>query len=43
MDHQLIASAKITIPATLEKVWETVTNPLLIAEFLYGTKTSTDW
>jgi uncharacterized protein YndB with AHSA1/START domain len=27
----------------VEKVWETLTTPVLIKEYLYGTEASTDW
>lgn len=43
MNHALIVSESILIHATPEKVWETLTTPAIIKEYLFGTETSTDW
>ena len=43
MNHHLFSSQSIDINATPAKVWEVLTNPKLIAEYLYGTETVTNW
>lgn len=43
MNHELSVSESIAIHAPVERVWETMTNPELIKEYLYGTETITDW
>jgi uncharacterized protein YndB with AHSA1/START domain len=39
----LIAQATITINALDSKVWEALTNPDLIKQYLFGTAVITDW
>jgi uncharacterized protein YndB with AHSA1/START domain len=39
----LVATAEITIQAPAEKVWRALTEPDLIAQFMFGTKVTTDW
>ena len=39
----LVARAEITIQAPAEKVWRALTEPDLIAQFMFGTKVTTDW
>lgn len=43
MNHSLEVKKSITISASIQKVWEVMTQPEHIAKFLYGTETITDW
>ena len=43
MNHQLIASHTVVINASPAKVWKVLTDPKLIAEYLFGTETITNW
>lgn len=43
MNLELEAYALIIIKADLAKVWEVLTNPALMKEYLYGANTITDW
>lgn len=43
MDQNLIASSNINIQTTLDKVWDVLTNPVKIKEYLFGTEVITDW
>ena len=43
MRHDLKVSNTIEINAESAAVWEALTNPELIKEYLYGTETVTDW
>ncbi len=43
MNHNLIVSKSIDINASPAKVWNALTNPEIIKEYLYGTETITDW
>jgi uncharacterized protein YndB with AHSA1/START domain len=43
MNHSLTVSKSITINAGVAKVWHALTTPALIAEYLFGTQTVTDW
>lgn len=43
MRQDLIASQTITINNTLANVWEGLTNPEIIKDYLYGTNAITDW
>jgi uncharacterized protein YndB with AHSA1/START domain len=43
MRDDLIVSKSIDIKATPAKVWEALTNPAIIKEYLFGTETITDW
>lgn len=43
MDKNLIATSNINIQSTLEKVWNVLTNPENIKEYLFGTEVLTDW
>lgn len=43
MRHDLIVSGSIIINTGPEKIWEVLTNPELIKEYLFGTETVTDW
>ena len=43
MNHNLTVSASININANAAKVWEALTNPDIIKEYLFGTETITNW
>ncbi len=43
MDNDLIVSQSIDINASLSKVWNGLTHPEIIKEYLFGTETVTDW
>ena len=43
MNNNLIVSESIDINASLAKVWNALTNPEIIKEYLFGTETITDW
>ena len=43
MNNSLIVSQTIEINAPLSKVWEGLTTPSIIKQYLYGTNTETDW
>ena len=43
MNHDLIVSQSVDIKAPAAKVWEALTKPEIIKEYLFGTETVTDW
>jgi uncharacterized protein YndB with AHSA1/START domain len=43
MRHDLVVSKSIDINVSPAKVWEGLTNPKIIKEYLFGTETITDW
>src|SRR5687768_1973080 len=43
MNKALIAKATVTIDAPVAKVWEAITNPELIWQYLFGAEVITDW
>ena len=43
MRNDLIISKAIKINVNITKVWDVMTNPDLIKEYLFGTQTQTDW
>lgn len=43
LNNDLISSKSIVINATPGKVWNTLTNPSLISQYLFGATTITDW
>lgn len=43
MKKDLIATSKIKIQSTPEKVWNVLTNPKIIKNYLFGTEVKTDW
>jgi len=43
MRNDLSVSESIYVSATTEQVWEALTNPEIIKEYLFGTETITDW
>jgi len=43
MDKTFTAQATTTINASASKVWEALTQPALIKQYLFGTDVTTDW
>jgi len=43
MNKDLVVSQSIDVNASLVKVWDALTNPEIIKEYLFGTETVTDW
>lgn len=43
MNYDLTAAETIEVNAPAEKVWQVLTTPELIKEYLFGTNTITDW
>jgi uncharacterized protein YndB with AHSA1/START domain len=43
MNKTYIANATITISAPASKVWDALTKPDLIKQYLFGTEVATDW
>ncbi|HUD19278.1 MAG TPA: SRPBCC family protein [Patescibacteria group bacterium] len=43
MQNTFVATSSITIKAPVARVWDALTNPEMIAKYLFGTKTETDW
>jgi len=43
MNNKFIAKATTTINAPASKVWEALTKPDLIKQYLFGTEVRTDW
>jgi uncharacterized protein YndB with AHSA1/START domain len=43
MDEKFIARASLIINAPSSKVWEALTDPDLIKQYLFGTDVTTDW
>ncbi len=43
MDKTLVAKASIRINAPASKVWDALTRPELIKQYLFGTQVTTDW
>jgi uncharacterized protein YndB with AHSA1/START domain len=43
MRHDLTVSQSVEISAPASKVWNALTNPEIIKEYLFGTETITDW
>ena len=43
MNHNLSVSESVIINADVKKVWDALTNPVKIKDYLYGTETVTDW
>ena len=41
--QDLIAKASTTLDAPIERVWEALTNPKLIKQFMFGTEAVSDW
>jgi uncharacterized protein YndB with AHSA1/START domain len=43
MDNKFIAKTSITLNAPKSKVWDALTKPELIKQYLFGTEVITDW
>lgn len=43
MDKSLIATSSIQIKSSPEKIWNVLTNPEKIKNYLFGTEVKTDW
>jgi uncharacterized protein YndB with AHSA1/START domain len=43
MANKLVSKSSITINAPINKVWQALTDPAMIKEYLFGTTTITDW
>ena len=43
MRHDLSVSQSVDVNAPIAKVWEALTTPAIIKDYLYGTETITDW
>ena len=43
MNHILSVSESITIAVSSKKMWEVLTQPEIIKDYLFGTETITDW
>ena len=43
MNNNFVAKATITINAPATRVWDALTQPELIKEYLFGTKVTSDW
>lgn len=43
MRHDLEVKRSVRIDVSIDTVWEGLTNPEIIANYLYGTETITDW
>jgi uncharacterized protein YndB with AHSA1/START domain len=43
MDKNLIARAKISIPASRDRVWDALVNPEAIKQYFFGTTVVSDW
>lgn len=43
MNHNLSVSESVKVNADVKKVWDALTNPAKIKDYLFGTETVTDW
>lgn len=43
MNHKLRVDASVSINSDVKKIWDVLTNPEKIKQYLYGTETITDW
>jgi uncharacterized protein YndB with AHSA1/START domain len=43
MENNFTSKASITINAPASKVWEALTNPAMIKQYLFGTEAKSDW
>ncbi len=43
MDTEWIAKISVVIPAPIEKVWDALTNPVMIRQYFFGTEVVSDW
>jgi uncharacterized protein YndB with AHSA1/START domain len=43
MNHDLQASESVVVNVDTSRMWDVLTNPTIIKEYLFGTETITDW
>lgn len=43
MSQGIVAESTITIHASPERVWEVITDPAAVKEFMFGAEVDTDW
>ena len=43
MTEKFVAEKRITINASADAVWQALTDPALVKQYLHGTEMSTDW
>jgi uncharacterized protein YndB with AHSA1/START domain len=43
MSESLVAKRSVTVHADAAKVWDALTNPEMIKQYLYGTRAFSDW
>jgi uncharacterized protein YndB with AHSA1/START domain len=43
MSKNIVAKATVTIDASTSRVWDALTKPDLIKQYLFGTEVTTDW
>jgi uncharacterized protein YndB with AHSA1/START domain len=43
MNHELSVSESVIVNVDVKKVWDALTNPSKIKDYLFGTETITDW
>lgn len=43
MEKELVAHASITVNAPIEKVWDALTKPEMIKQYMFGTNVESDW
>jgi uncharacterized protein YndB with AHSA1/START domain len=43
MENNFIAEASIVVNAPASKVWEALTNPAMVKQYLFGTDVQSDW
>lgn len=43
MDEKLIAKVEVVVNAPIAKVWEALTDPKIVKQYLFGTEVVTDW
>jgi uncharacterized protein YndB with AHSA1/START domain len=41
--NNLIAKAQRTVNASIDKVWNALTNPEMIQQYMFGAKVKSDW
>ena len=43
MERQFVAKASLTINAPIANVWNALTNPAMIKQYMFGTNVTSDW
>ena len=43
MQKDFVAERQVVIDAPVEAVWQTLTDPALVKQYMYGTRLETDW